>query len=92
MWKEMPFTLNCKSRCRSGLCQVMWTTNKMFVKNGEEYTIWSTPPFKDTQSHHLTVHSASNSANYQCLLIDVTGRIIDSVEQHVEVKESGKYL
>ena len=90
----MPYTITCSSRCRLGLCQVVWTTNKgsVFVKSDQEYTIWSTPPYKDTQSHHMTVHFASSSADYQCLLISVIGTIINSAEQHVDVKEPGKYI
>ena len=87
----IPYTVTCSSRCRSGFCQVAWTTDKgsVFINNDQEHTIWSTAPYKDTQSHHLTVHSASSSAEYQCLLISVSGTIIDSAEQHVNVKEPG---
>lgn len=87
----MPYTVTCSSRCKSGFCQVAWTTNKgsVFIENDQEHTIWSTPPYKDTQSHHLTVHSASSSADYRCLLISVTGTIIDSGEQRVDVREPG---
>ena len=90
----MPYTIICSSRCRLGLCQVVWTTNKgsVFVKSDQDHTIWSTPPYKDTQSHHLTVYSVSSSADFQCLLVSVTGTIIDSAEQHVDVKEPGKYI
>ena len=83
----MPFTLRCLSRCRSDFCQVVWTTNKAFVKSDKQHTISSSPPFKDTQSHHLTVHAADSSTDYQCSLIAITGRIIDSAKQHVYVKE-----
>ena len=87
----MPYTVTCSSRCKAGFCQIAWTTNKgsVFINNDQEHTIWSTPSYKDTQSHHLTVHSASSSADYQCLLISVTGTIIDSADQRVDVKESG---
>ena len=87
VFKGMPFTLRCLSRCRSDFYQVVWTTNKAFVKNDKQHTIWSSPPFKDTQSHHLTTHAANNSTDYQCSLIALTGRIIDSAEQHVHVEE-----
>ena len=62
----------------------------VFVKNDNEYTVWSAPPYKDVQSHHLTVHSPSSSTDYQCLLIRTTGKIIDSAEQHVYITEPGK--
>ena len=87
VFKGMPFTLRCLTRCRSDFYHVMWTTNKTFVKSDKEHTIWSSPPFKDTQSHHLTMHSADNSADYQCLLIAITGKIIDSAEQRVYVED-----
>lgn len=80
VFKGIPFTLRCLSRCRSDFYQVMWTTNKAFVKSDDQHIIWSSPPFKDTQSHHLTVYAADNSTDYQCLLISITGRIIDSAE------------
>lgn len=72
---------------------MIWTTNKTskFVNNDKEHTIWSSPPFKDTQYHHMTVYSASSSTNYQCKLIDVTGRTIDSAEQDVYVEEPGEH-
>ena len=90
--KGLPLTLTCSSRCRNNLCQVVWTTNKTskFVKDDEEHTIWSTPSYKDTQNHHMTIHSATRSTDYQCLLISVTGRLIGTAEQHVDVKEPGK--
>ena len=83
----VPFTMTCLSRCRSEFCQVLWTTGtkSKFVK--EKHTVWSSPPYKYTQSHHLTIHSASISTDYQCNLITVTGRIIDSAEQRVHVEE-----
>ena len=89
--KEMPFTLTCSSRCRLGLCQVLWATNKgsVFIKDDEEHTIWSTPPYKETQSHHMTVHAASSSADYRCLLVSISGVIIDFAEQLVHVEEPG---
>ena len=94
IFKGMPFTLTCKSRCsyRADVYQVIWKTNNQstFVENDKDHTLWSTPAFKDTQSHHLTVHAASRSADYQCLLIDVNSRNISSAELHVDVKESGK--
>ena len=39
------------------------------------------------QSHQLIVHTANSSTDYQCKLVSVTGRIIDSAEQYVDVKE-----
>ena len=93
IFKGMPFTLTCKSRCsyRPDVYQVIWKTNNksVFVENDKDHTVWSTPAFKDTQSHHLTVHAASRSADYQCLLIDVHNRNISGAELHVNVKESG---
>ena len=97
IFKGMPFTLTCKSRCTYGadVYQVVWKTigNKtsMFVRNDEDHTVWSTLAYKDTQSHHLTVHSANRSGDYECAVIDVNGGVISSAEQHVDVKESGKY-
>ena len=74
----------------------MWTTNKSsaFVKNDNEHTVWSTQPSiidAQLQTHHLTVNSPSNSTihNYQCLLITITGKIVDSAEQRVYVTEPG---
>ena len=92
--KGVPFTLTCSSRCsRSDFCHVAWTTNKtIFVKNDKEHTTWSTLPHKGTQNHYLTLHSARSSTNYQCLLIAVSGRIIDSSEQSVYVKDTGEWL
>ena len=85
----MPYTVSCSSRCRPGFCQVLWTTNRgsTFVKNDKDYTITSTPPYIDMQSHQLIVHTANSSTDYQCKLVSVTGRIIDSAEQYVDVKE-----
>ena len=92
--KGTPFSLICASKCRPGSCQVVWMTNKrsVFVKNNEEHTIWSVPPctYKDMETNYLTVHSASSSTVYHCLLIGINGRIIDSAEQHVYVTEPGK--
>ena len=90
--KGIPFTLTCSSKCKSGSCQVVWTIDKksLFVRNDKDYTVWSTPPYKDVQTHYLTVHSASSSTGYHCLLFAITGKIIDSAEQHVYVKEPGE--
>ena len=94
--RRMPFTLACTSRCMSGFCQVMWTVNKtsakMFVSNENEHIIWSTPPHKDVQTHYLNVNSVSSSTSYNCSLVTVTGRIADSAQQYVYVKESGEYI
>ena len=90
--KGMPLTITCLSKCRSdSSCKVIWTTNKtVFVRNDEEHTVWSTPPYKNTQAHHLSIYSAGKSSKYQCLLIDITGRIIDLAEQQVHVEELGE--
>ena len=91
----MPLTLACSSRCMPGFCQVMWTANKssaeMLVSNDNEHVIWSTPPYKDVQTHYLNVNSASTSTSYNCSLVTITGRIADSAQQSVYVKESGEY-
>ena len=95
--KGMSFTLSCISRCKLDFCQVMWTTNKTsaFVKNDNEHTVWSTQPSiidAQVQTHHLTVNHPSNSTshNYQCLLITIAGKIVDSAEQRVYVTEPGR--
>ena len=62
----------------------------MFVRNDKDHTVWSTPTYMDAQTHFLTINSASRSTDYHCLLIGITGRIIDSAEQHVYVKEPGE--
>lgn len=92
--KGIPFTLTCSSRCKSDSCQVVWTTDKMsvFVRNDKDHTVWSTPAYKDVQTHYLAVHSASSSTDYCCLLIGITGKILDSAEQHVYVKEPGEWV
>ena len=84
----------CASKCKPGSCQVAWTTNNtsVFVKNNEEHTVWSVPSCKDMETNYLTVHSASSSTSYRCLLIGISGRIIDSADQHVYVTEPGKYI
>ena len=95
IFKGMPFTLTCISRCnyKSDLYQVIWKTNKtsVFVKDDKDHTVWSTPAHNGTQSHYLTVHSASRSGDYECALIDVNGTVISSTEQYVDVKESGNH-
>ena len=90
--KGIAFTLTCSSKCKSGSCEVVWTTDKMsvFVRNDKYHTIWSTPPYKHEQTHYLTVHSASSSTSYHCLLIAITGKILDSAEQRVYIKEPGE--
>ena len=89
--KGMPFTISCLSRCKLDFCQVMWTTNKtVFVKNDNEHTVWSTQPYKDVQNSHLTVNALSSSTDYQCLLVTITGKIIDSAEQSVYITKSGR--
>ena len=79
----------------SGFCQVMWTVKKtsaeMLVSNDNEHVMWSTPPYKDVQTHYLNVNSASISTSYSCSLVTVTGRIADSAQQNVYIKESGEY-
>ena len=90
----MPYTLACTSRCMLGFCQVLWVANKtsatVLVSNDNEHTIWSTPVYMDAQTHYLNVNSARSSTNYHCLLVTITGRIIDFAQQHAYVKESGK--
>lgn len=88
----MPFTIACSSTCKTGFCHVAWTTNKTstFVKTDNEYTVRSTQPYKDTQSHYLTVHSARVATDYQCLLFAITGELIGSAEQRVYIKEPGE--
>lgn len=90
----MPYTLACTSRCTLGFCQVLWVANKpsvtVLVSNDNEHTIWSTPAYKDAQTHYINVNSANSSTDYQCLLVTITGRIIDSAQQYVYVKESGE--
>ena len=90
--KGIAFTLTCSSKCKSGSCEVVWTTDKMsvFVRNDKDHTIWSTPPYKHVQTHYLTVHSASSSTSYHCLLIAITGKILNSAEQRVYIKEPGE--
>ena len=61
------------------------------MSNDNEHVMWSTPPYKDVQTHYLNVNSASISTSYSCSLVTVTGRIADSAQQNVYVKESGEY-
>ena len=63
----------------------------MFVRNDQDHTVWSTPTYVYGRTNSfLTINSASRSTDYHCLLIAITGRIIDSAEQHVYVKEPGE--
>ena len=90
--KGLPITLSCLSRCSLDSYQVMWATNEAskFVKDDDGQTVWTSPPYKNTQYHHLSIHSVVTSGNYQCLLFDVSGKLIDSIEQHVHAEEPGK--
>ena len=71
----------------------MWTTNNLkttkFV-NDDEHTAWTSTSYKNTQYHHLIIHSVITSTDYRCLLVDISGKIIDSSGQYVHVEEPGK--
>jgi len=88
VFKGLPFKLGCTSLCsyRPEFYHVMWMMEGKFISNDEQYEISSSRPFRDSQDHELIVHSSHKSATYQCLLITTTGRIVDSVEQHVLVE------
>jgi len=86
VFKGLPFKLGCTSLCRPEFYHVMWMTEGKFISNDEQHEISSSRPFQDSQNHELIVHSSHKSATYQCLLITTTGRIVDSVEQHVLVE------
>ena len=91
--KGLPVTLSCLSRFSSDLYRVMWTTNNLkttkFV-NDDEHTAWTSTSYKNTQYHHLIIHSVITSTDYRCLLVDISGKIIDSSGQYVHVEEPGK--
>ena len=85
----LPALVNCTVE-RSHLLyhQLLWKRGDVFVSVDKDYSL-RISQHNDTNTYHLTVHTAVNTANYTCVLVSSDGRIVDSVTQYVFVEQTG---
>ena len=85
----LPALVNCTVE-RSHLLyhQLLWKRGDAFVSVDKNYS-FRISQRNDTNTYHLTIHTAVNTANYTCVLVSSDGRIVDSVTQNVFVDKTG---
>lgn len=71
--------------------KLLWVEGDTFLQSDHpHYSIWSTQFDNNTrnfQHHYLTIRRMVTSTSYTCMLLNTSGKVIDTKTHHVLVSE-----